>query len=88
VRAHLDVNRGDATSSVLLPVHWATFNLAMHWWSEPIRWARRSAAEHDVRLLSPRPGGRIPLAGEGAHEATEPEVDSWWESCAAAEDHD
>ena len=66
IEAHLDVNRGDAPTSVMLPIHWATFNLATHWWSEPIRWARRAAAEHGVRLLSPRPGGRIPLAGGGS----------------------
>ena len=44
IEAHLDVNKGE-TDAVLLPIHWATFNLATHWWSEPIRWARRAAAE-------------------------------------------
>ena len=88
VRAHLDVNRGDATASVLLPVHWATFNLAMHWWSEPIRWTRRAAAEHAVHLLAPRPGTRVPLADKPAEAAATRNGDTWWESCAAADDHD
>ena len=85
VRAHIDVNRGDATGSALLPVHWATFNLAMHWWSEPIRWARRCADEHAVTLLTPRPGGRIPL---GAGDGVAAPAEAWWEPCAAPEDHD
>ncbi|MDC5696012.1 MBL fold metallo-hydrolase [Intrasporangium calvum] len=85
VAAHLDVNRGDAAGSVLLPVHWATFNLAMHWWSEPIRWARRCADEHAVTLLSPRPGTRIALGDGGAGA---PASDAWWEPCAAPEDRD
>ncbi len=88
VRAHLDVNRGDATASVLLPVHWATFNLAMHWWSEPIRWARRSAAEHEVHLLAPRPGARVPLANRAADDVKAAQADLWWGPCAAPEDRD
>ncbi len=26
-----------ARESLLVPLHWATFNLSMHWWAEPIR---------------------------------------------------
>lgn len=88
VRAHLDVNRGDGATSVLLPVHWATFNLAMHRWSEPARWVRRSAAEHGVRLVLPRPGTRVALTDEAARAAATSHDDPWWESCAGPEDHD
>lgn len=53
VRAHLDL-RGD----VLLPIHWATFDLAFHAWAAPADWVRREAEAHDVRLAQPRPGER------------------------------
>ncbi len=88
IRAHLDVNRGDASTSVLLPVHWATFNLAMHWWSEPIRWARRVADEHAVQLVAPVVGTRIELAGTDLPTVVASHQQAWWEVCAAPEDRD
>ncbi|GAA6525330.1 MBL fold metallo-hydrolase [Intrasporangium sp. DVR] len=88
IGAHVDVNRGDATTSRLLPVHWATFNLAMHWWSEPIRWARRCAEEYAVTLLTPRPGGRVTLTGGTSRADDTLDQDAWWEPCAAPEDRD
>jgi L-ascorbate metabolism protein UlaG (beta-lactamase superfamily) len=67
VATHLDVRGG-----VLLPVHWATFNLAPHAWSEPVDRIWREAKEHDVRLAVPRPGERV--------DVDEPaEVDGWGE---------
>ncbi len=53
VQTHLDV-RGE----VLLPIHWATFNLAFHDWEEPVEWLCREAEERGVRLALPRPGQR------------------------------
>jgi L-ascorbate metabolism protein UlaG (beta-lactamase superfamily) len=87
IEAHLDVNKGE-TDSVMLPIHWATFNLATHWWSEPIRWARRAAAERGVRLVAPRVGTRIQLSDNDLDEIVAAHQDPWWESCAAPEDHD
>jgi len=45
----------------LLPLHWATFNLAFHSWHEP---ADRlvAAADPDVPLLLPAPGQRVTVA--------------------------
>ncbi len=54
VRAHREL-RGD----VLLPIHWATFDLAFHAWGDPAEWVVRECAEHDVRLAMPRPGERV-----------------------------
>ncbi|MFC7597223.1 MBL fold metallo-hydrolase [Terrabacter sp. GCM10028922] len=87
VEAHLDVNKGE-TDSVLLPIHWATFNLATHWWSEPIRWARRSAAERGARLVAPRVGTRIELSGNDVDEVVAAHQEPWWEACTAEADHD
>jgi L-ascorbate metabolism protein UlaG (beta-lactamase superfamily) len=70
VTAHRDVRGG-----VLLPIHWATFDLAFHTWSAPAEWLLEAAAEHDVRLALPAPGQRFEVAGD---LPTEP----WWRESA------
>ncbi|MFJ4713430.1 MBL fold metallo-hydrolase [Streptomyces sp. NPDC088785] len=76
IRAHLDL-QGSAVSGPMLPIHWATFNLAPHPWTEPgehsVDAARRAAA----RVALPRPG-----------EPFEPSAASlpasrWWRVAAA-----
>jgi hypothetical protein len=56
----------------MLPVHWATFNLAFHAWREPADRALAAARQAGVRIVIPRPG-----------EFVEPEVERppqelWW----------
>ena len=68
VQAHRDV-RG----RVMLPVHWATFNLAFHDWVEPADRATAAAAAAGVTLVVPRPGEAI----EPSHP---PAVEPWWKS--------
>jgi L-ascorbate metabolism protein UlaG (beta-lactamase superfamily) len=70
VAAHLDL-RGE----LLIPVHWATFNLAFHDWAEPIDRLWREAKARDVTLAVPRPGERVDVA-------TPPAVDGWWQAIA------
>ncbi|HSW14972.1 MAG TPA: MBL fold metallo-hydrolase [Solimonas sp.] len=53
VRAHQDL--GAAT---LLPLHWATFNLAYHAWDEPILRTLAAAQASGVRVVTPRIGER------------------------------
>lgn len=69
VRTHLEARGG-----VLLPIHWATFDLAFHSWSAPVEWLVEEANEHAVRLALPRPGERFSLEAQ-------PPVDPWWEQC-------
>ena len=63
VRTHRELRGG-----VLLPIHWATFDLAFHEWSDPAEWVLTEAAEHGVDLAVPAPGARFetdgPLPGE------------------------
>lgn len=40
----------------LLPVHWGTFNLALHAWDEPAETLLRLAAGKSLRVLTPRLG--------------------------------
>ncbi len=77
-----------AASSVLLPVHWATFNLAMHWWSEPARRLRRAAAEAGVPVAFPKVGERVDLTAGSAPEIATRFAEPWWQVCAAPDDHD
>lgn len=42
--------------SVLLPVHWGTFDLALHGWTEPVERTLAAAERAGVRVAVPRPG--------------------------------
>ncbi len=67
VRAHVDLG-----GRRMLPVHWATFNLAIHDWDEPIRRARTAALAAKVEMVTPRPGETV--------DAKAPFFSSaWWE---------
>ncbi len=51
VKAHLEL-RGRK----MLPIHWCTFNLALHPWEESIERTLKAAKENKVELLLPKPG--------------------------------
>ncbi|MFJ9700365.1 MBL fold metallo-hydrolase [Streptomyces fradiae] len=70
VRAHLDL-QGGGPSGVLLPIHWATFNLAFHAWAEPGEWTKDAAEEAGQAVALPRPGQPFEPAGEVP-------VEPWW----------
>ncbi|MGB2569141.1 MBL fold metallo-hydrolase [Micromonospora citrea] len=70
VAAHLDLRGG-----LLLPVHWATFNLALHDWAEPVDRLWAEAKARDVRIAVPRPGERVVVDDP-------PPVDGWWQAVA------
>lgn len=54
VQVHRDVRGGR-----LFPVHWSTFNLALHDWYEPVERARAAAAEAGVEIVTPRLGEMV-----------------------------
>ncbi|HYN97767.1 MAG TPA: MBL fold metallo-hydrolase, partial [Pilimelia sp.] len=70
VEAH--VNLG---GRLLVPLHWATFNLAFHAWSEPADRVWREAKARGVALAVPRPGERVDVDDP-------PPVDGWWQAIA------
>lgn len=51
VQSHVDLG-----ARTMLPVHWATFNLAYHAWDEPIVRAVAAARDKGVSLVTPRVG--------------------------------
>ena len=74
VRAH-----GDLGGRVMLPIHWATFNLAFHRWPEPVERACAAAEARGVQLLIPVPGLRVDVLDP-------PPVEDWWTAVGSAAD--
>ncbi|WP_324275355.1 MBL fold metallo-hydrolase [Blastococcus brunescens] len=66
VRAH-----GDLGGQLLLPIHWATFNLAFHRWAEPVQRLLKAAGRTGAQVLVPRPGERIDVLDP-------PPLHDWW----------
>ncbi|MCW2677280.1 MAG: beta-lactamase domain protein, partial [Modestobacter sp.] len=74
LRAH-----GDLGGEVLVPVHWATFNLAFHRWAEPVQRLAAGALLGGVRLAVPRPGERVDVLAP-------PPLTDWWSEVGSLED--
>ncbi|WP_239164110.1 MBL fold metallo-hydrolase [Actinoplanes palleronii] len=70
VSVHVDVQGG-----LMIPVHWATFDLAAHRWAEPVERAWSEAKARGVKLAVPRPGERVDVD-------CPPEIDAWWQQVA------
>lgn len=65
-------------ASRLLPIHWGTFNLAIHAWDEPAERLLELAGARSVELLMPRLGRAVePSSYEG--------VEPWWRAVSALE---
>jgi L-ascorbate metabolism protein UlaG (beta-lactamase superfamily) len=74
VQAH-----GDLGGRVLLPIHWATFNLAFHRWAEPVQRVRAAAERSGAQLVVPLPGQRIDVLDP-------PELSDWWSAVGSQSD--
>jgi L-ascorbate metabolism protein UlaG (beta-lactamase superfamily) len=70
---------GDLGGRVMLPIHWATFNLAFHRWAEPVQRARAAAEQSGVRLVVPLPGQRVDVLSP-------PELADWWSAVGSQAD--
>ncbi|MEO7351611.1 MAG: MBL fold metallo-hydrolase [Marmoricola sp.] len=70
VRAHRELRGG-----ALLPIHWATFDLAFHEWSDPVERVVKEASNAGIDLAVPAPGRRFE---PGKDLPTEP----WWHASA------
>jgi len=57
----------------MLPVHWLTFDLALHPWEEPVIQAVETGAEMGVEVITPQLGELIDLQGLVT-------TTRWWES--------
>ncbi len=68
VQAHQEL-RGE----LFMPVHWGTFNLALHGWDEPARRITELAGEQGVKVTIPAPGQMVTVSRP-------PQLDPWWEA--------
>ncbi|MGY5884273.1 MBL fold metallo-hydrolase [Modestobacter lacusdianchii] len=74
VRAH-----GDLGGRVLVPIHWATFNLAFHRWAEPVQRLLTAADARGVTVVVPQPGERVDVLSP-------PPLRDWWTAVGSAGD--
>ncbi len=56
----------------MLPVHWLTFDLALHPWEEPVIQAVETGAALGAEVLTPKLGELIDLQGRVT-------TTRWWE---------
>ncbi len=71
VQAHLDLG-----GQLMLPIHWCTFNLALHPWEEPAERVVAAAQALGVHLAVPRPGKPF-------EPVDPPALRLWWRAVAA-----
>src|SRR3712207_9533918 len=76
MRAH-----GDLGGTVLLPIHWATFNLAFHRWAEPVQRLLAAAERTGAQVVVPRPGARVDVLAPPAPE-------DWWTAVGSVDEHE
>jgi hypothetical protein len=75
MRAHLDL-QGGPSAGLMLPIHWATFNLATHAWADPGEGTVAAARAVGARVGLPRPGEPFEPTAESV--PSEP----WWRGVA------
>jgi L-ascorbate metabolism protein UlaG (beta-lactamase superfamily) len=63
-------------SGVFLPIHWGTFNLALHAWDQPAEFLYEAGLRRDLHLLMPRLGEPV----EPEHQFA---LTPWWRSVDA-----
>jgi L-ascorbate metabolism protein UlaG (beta-lactamase superfamily) len=56
--------------NLMMPIHWGTFNLALHDWFEPIERLEQLAKQKNIELFVPEPG--TPTEVNGAYNS------EWW----------
>ena len=68
----------DLKGSVMVPLHWATFDLALHPWFEPIERVLAATGNSNVRVITP-------LIGERVDVDRLPETNEWWQGVGTNE---
>lgn len=63
----------DLKADLLMPIHWGTFNLAMHAWQEPVERLITAAEKKAVPLVLPAPGETTTINGA-------PYNSGWWKN--------
>lgn len=61
----------DLGKPLLMPIHWGTFNLAMHTWKEPVERLVTEANKRGVKLVLPTPGETVTIDNKAYNS-------EWW----------
>ncbi|GEE01069.1 hypothetical protein nbrc107696_15150 [Gordonia spumicola] len=78
VTVHGLVN-GGGRDSLLIPIHWGTFNLARHSWGDPIARLLPAASAAGIDVCVPRPGATLDVDARVGTAFDDP---TWWERYA------
>ncbi|RYE35772.1 MAG: MBL fold metallo-hydrolase [Sphingobacteriaceae bacterium] len=62
----------ELNANLMMPIHWGTFNLAFHAWTQPIERLLELSPQKNIKLLVPKPGETYIYNGK-------PYVNKWWE---------
>ncbi|MEX1187761.1 MAG: MBL fold metallo-hydrolase [Bacteroidia bacterium] len=62
----------DVQADMVMPIHWGSFTLAFHSWTDPVERFTKAAAEHNMKFTTPRIGEAI-VMGKPAS------TNNWWE---------
>ncbi len=73
VQAHIDLK-----GKLLLPIHWAKFNLSVHSWVEPIERLLVAAETQQVDVV-------VPVQGDSFALKSPPDLGFWWDSTKESE---
>ena len=69
----------DLQGELFIPIHWGTFKLALHPWTEPAEWTLRVAKELNIPIEFPPPGGSVTLTPDANAANSELAFkDYWW----------
>lgn len=79
VAVHRMVSGEGGRDSVMLPIHWGTFDLARHSWADPVARVLPSAGSNETTVLIPTPGGRFDVIDRIGSGLADPQ---WWEVSA------
>ncbi len=66
IKAHLDLK-----GNLLFPIHWGTFNLALHGWTEPAERLISASEKEKVNIVIPKPG-------EVVESNSKDIIEEWW----------
>jgi L-ascorbate metabolism protein UlaG (beta-lactamase superfamily) len=66
VKAHFDLK-----GNLLFPIHWGTYNLAMHHWKEPVEKIIELTRKEKIKLILGIPGNKISIKDEE-------HISYWW----------
>ena len=62
----------DLKGKLMIPIHWATFTLAFHDWTDPVERAIKAADKNDVAIATPRIGEIVWIGSSNYPTST------WW----------